>query len=84
MVDLETGDEPLRRRRDEPRKGVLVPIDEVFFRSLSLDGFLSVFRFFSQFEIFDDMLGRLRNHPALVIKTFAARPPGDLVKIPRT
>ena len=82
--DLETGGQPFRRRGDEADVGVLVPVDEILFRRLALHRFLAVARgFFRELEIFDDVLRRLRHHPAAVVKTFAPGPAADLVKIPR-
>ncbi len=72
------------RRGDQAGEGILVPVDEIFLRRLALDGFLAAARgFFVELEVFDHVLGRLRHHPAAVVKPLAARAAGDLVKIAR-
>ena len=84
MRDLETRSQSFRRRGDQARKGVLVPVDEILFRRLALHGFLAVARrFFRELQVFDHMLRRLRHHPAAIIEALAPGAPADLMKIAR-
>ena len=82
--DLEAGREPLRRCSHETGEGLLVPVDEVSFGRLALHNLLAVARgLLRQLEVFDDVLGGLRDHPAEMVEALAPRASADLVEIPR-
>ena len=82
--DLELAGQPLGRRGDQAREGLLVPVDEVPLRRLALDEFLAAAGLLLlEQQILDDMLRRLRHHPAAFIEALAPRAPADLVEIAR-
>src|SRR5207253_8706201 len=80
--NLKPGCEALRQRIDEATERLLVPTDEVPFRRLAMERFLSVFGgFFQQLQVLDHVFGRLRHHPTAVIVSFPSGATGDLMKI---
>ena len=84
MRNLESGDQPFRRRLHQAQISLLVPIDKILFRGFALDRLSAVFgRFFVQLDVFSRMIGRLRHDPAAIIETLAAGPSGNLMKIAR-
>ena len=83
MKDGETGDERLGRGRLEFREGLLVPVDEAFFRRLAfLEGLLLVrggFR--GEAEVLDDVLGSLRDDVAGGVEAASPGTADDLAEI---
>ena len=84
MRHLEAGGQSFRRRGNQTREGILVPVDEILLQRLALHGFLAVARrLFRELQILDDMLRRLGHDPAAIVEPFAPGASADLMKIPR-
>ena len=83
MVDGEAGNERFGRGGLEFGEGLLIPVDEAFFRGLALfEGLLFVGGGFgSEAEVFDDVLGCLGDDIADGVKSTAARAADDLPEI---
>ena len=84
--DGKAGGERLGRRRAEFVEGGLVPVDEVVLWRLAFDEAALLVRIAGglgfEFEVLDDMFGRLGNHIANGIEAAAAGAAADLAEVP--
>ena len=83
VKDRKAGDERLGRGGLEFREGLLVPVDEAFFRWLALFEGLLLVRggFRGEAEVFDDVLGGLRDDVAGSVEAASACTTDDLAEI---
>ena len=83
VVDGEAGDERFGRGGLEFGEGLLVPIDEAFFRRFAFfEGLLFVSGGFrGKAKVFDDMLGRLSDDVAGGVESAAASSADDLAEV---